>query len=75
MDADFFERLVFSQVTGVVGYLKVVKGEPMDTFPLKLIDLATGETKRFLNAKSKKQLKALRIAVRDFNKRKETEPC
>lgn len=58
------------------GYLKLVKGEPMDTFPLKLVDLATGETKRFLNEKSKTQLKALRIAVREFNKKvadKETE--
>ena len=54
------------------GYLKLVKGELLDTFPLKLVDLATGETKRFFNYKDRAELKELRIAVREFNKRKET---
>ena len=70
MTSLFLLRMMCGEIK-TKGYLKLVKGEPMDTFPLKLVDLATGETKVFLNNKSKKQLKALRIAVRQFNKKKE----
>jgi len=37
-----------------------------------LIDTATGQTKYFLNHKNKEEMKALRIAVREYNKKKET---
>lgn len=70
MTSLFLLRMMCGEIE-TKGYLKLVKGEPMDTFPLKLIDLATGETKGFLNDKSKKQLKALRIAICQFNKKKE----
>jgi hypothetical protein len=72
MDVAFFTRLIASRVTDTVGYLKLVNGAYGDTFPLKLIDTATGQTKYFLNHNNKEEMKALRIAVREYNKKKET---
>jgi len=68
----FFTRMIASTVTDTVGFLKLVKGDEGDTFPLKLIDTATGQTKKLLNHKNKLEMKALRIAVREYNKTKET---
>lgn len=72
MDLAFFTRMIAITVTDTVGFLKLVKGDARDTFPLKLIDTATGQTKHFLNHKNKAEMKALRIAVREYNKTKET---
>ena len=72
MGLAFFTRMIASTVTDTVGFLKLVKGDEGDTFPLKLIDTATGQTKKLLNHKNKLEMKALRIAVREYNKTKET---
>ena len=72
MDLAFFTCMIASTVTDTVGFLKLVKGDEGDTFPLKLIDTATGQTKKLLNHKNKAEMQALRIAVREYNKTKET---
>jgi hypothetical protein len=72
MDGAFFTRMIASRVTDTVGFLKLVKGDEGDTFPLKLIDTVTRQTKHLLNHKNKEEMKALRIAVREYNKTKET---
>jgi hypothetical protein len=66
------ELLAKVQALKTVGYLKLVSGESGDTFPLKLIDTATMQTKHLLNHKNKEEMKALRIAVREYNKKKES---
>lgn len=71
-DVAFFTRMIGLRVSKTVGYLKLVNGESGDTFPLKLIDTVTGQTKQLLNHENKEEMKALRIAVREYNKKKDT---
>jgi hypothetical protein len=65
-------RLMGGEVNPPVGFLKIKKLKFGDAIPLKLIDTGTGEIKQYIKNTYKSEMKALRIAVREYNKTKET---